>query len=197
MGETHARVFGDRGLEGKLLDSFSKGSSRPVRIALDDGRVIEVSPSALRGHSPGTYWLEADQDVQFTEAPPVVTAEDAVVPVLAEEMRVGKQVVTTGVVRVHRRVIEDEEEIDVPLLKEHVDVRHVIHDREVDGPMPVRKEGDTTVIPIVEEVLVISKKYVLKEEVHVTRVTREEVHHERVTTKRQEPFIERLDGDSL
>ena len=119
--------------------------------------------------------------------------EDTVVPVLAEEVRVGKKAVPTGAVRVHRKVHEHEETVDVPLLKEHVDVRRVLIEREVDGPLPVRRDGDTTIIPIVEEVLVISKKFMLKEEVHVLRTVREERHHEQVVVRRQEPEIERID----
>jgi stress response protein YsnF len=71
----------------------------------------------------------------------------------------------------------------------------VIIDREVQGPLPIRREGDTTIIPIVEEVLVLGKRFVLKEEVHVTRSVREEHHIERVTLKRQESEIERVDAE--
>ena len=75
--------------------------------------------------------------------------------------------------RVHRRVLEHEEEIDMPLLSEHVQVRRVLLDRDVEGPLPIRKEGDTIVIPVVEEVLIVSRRYRLKEEVYVTKTSRE------------------------
>ncbi|HET8550674.1 MAG TPA: DUF2382 domain-containing protein [Bryobacteraceae bacterium] len=78
-------------------------------------------------------------------------------------------------------------------LKEHVDVRRVLVDREVDGPLPVRREGDSTIVPIVEEVLVMSKRFVLREEIHITRSVREE-QHQRITLRRQEAEIERLDA---
>jgi uncharacterized protein (TIGR02271 family) len=100
--------------------------------------------------------------------------------------------VATGGVRVRRRVYEHDEIVETPLLKEHVDVKRVVIDQEVDGPMAVRREGNTTIIPIVEEVLVVQKQYRLKEEIHVTRTLREEQHRETVTLHRQEAEIEPL-----
>jgi stress response protein YsnF len=47
----------------------------------------------------------------------------------------------------------------------------------------VREEGDTIVIPIVEEVLVVERRLFLKEEVHVGRVTSTERHHKSVTLR--------------
>jgi uncharacterized protein (TIGR02271 family) len=120
------------------------------------------------------------------------TADGAVIPLLAEELVVNKEAVPTGGVRVRRRVYEHDELIEAPLLKERVDVKRVIIDQEVDGPMPVRREGNTTIVPIVEEVLVVQKQYRLKEEVHITRTLREEQHREVVTLHRQDAEIEPL-----
>ena len=66
-------------------------------------------------------------------------------------------------------------------------------DREVDAPLPIRREGDTIIIPIVEEVLVVEKRLSLKEEIHITRYTRTERHQERVTLHREEAQVEQLD----
>lgn len=117
---------------------------------------------------------------------------ETVIPVLAEELDIRTQPVVTGGVRVQRRLVEHEEEVDIPVIREQVDVRRVILDREVEGPLPVRREGDTTIIPIVEEVLVVTKHYRLKEEIHVTRTAHEERHQERVVVRRQEAHIEEL-----
>lgn len=120
---------------------------------------------------------------------------NAVVPVLAEQIVVEKRSVATGGVRVKRHITEHNELVEVPLRKEHVDVRRVVVDRIVEGPLPVRREGDVTIIPVVEEVLVVQKHYRLKEEIYVTRTTTEEIHRERVTLRRQEAEIEQLDAD--
>ena len=119
--------------------------------------------------------------------------EESVIPVLAEELVVDKRQVPTGGVRVHKRIGEHEEMVDIPLVKERVDIRRVLIDREIDAPVAVRREGDTTIIPIVEEVLVVEKRLRLKEEIHITREAGTERHQERVILRHEEAQIERLD----
>jgi uncharacterized protein (TIGR02271 family) len=120
--------------------------------------------------------------------------QEEVVPVLAEELVIDKREVQTGGIRVNRRVVEHDEAVEIPLLKEHVDVRRVVINREVDGPLAVRQEGDVTIIPIVEEELVVSKRYRLKEEIHVIRQVRQETHVEHVAVRHQEAEVEQLDS---
>lgn len=47
-------------------------------------------------------------------------------------------------------------------------VRRVSVDRVIDEPAKPRQEGDTIIYPVMEEVLVVQKKLVLKEEIYVT-----------------------------
>ena len=56
----------------------------------------------------------------------------------------------------------------------------------------VREDGDTVVIPIVEEALTIQRRLVLKEEVRIRRIRETEHHQERVTLRKQEAAITRL-----
>lgn len=50
-----------------------------------------------------------------------------------------------------------------------VEVTRVRVEREVDAAPPVRQEGDVTIISLVEEVLVLTKRLILREEIHVRR----------------------------
>jgi uncharacterized protein (TIGR02271 family) len=205
-----APVVGKNGLTGVLVDPLSSRltPNDTARIRLTDGRVIEVPADMLVLGSDGTYLIPVGpSDVQPADLPGESvspgsmsrqaggSAVENVVPVLAEELVVDKKRVQTGGVRVHRRVLEHDETVELPLLKEHVDVRREIVDRDVDGPLPIRREGNTTIIPIVEEVLVVEKRYRLREEIYVTRAVREEIHREQVTVRRQEAEIEQLDGE--
>jgi uncharacterized protein (TIGR02271 family) len=201
MGDTNAlRVVGKDGLQGTLLSALPTGKTEPVRIVLDTGELIEVPASILHPHSPGILQVELGPEDLNRHNSEIDGSEidrapgSAVVPVLAEELQVGRKAVPTGSVRVHRAVREHEQTVDIPLLKEHVDVRRVLIEQEVNGPLPVRQDGNTTIIPIVEEVLVVSKKFMLKEEVHVLRTVREERYREQITVSRQEPEIQRIDA---
>lgn len=119
----------------------------------------------------------------------------AVVPVVAETVSVSKRDVEAGVVRISKTVREEETLVDEPFMREEVDVeRHTIN-RYIDGPMKVRHEGDTMIVPIVEEVLVIEKRLLLKEELHIRKRKVVERHAETITLRREEAHVERLDVD--
>src|SRR3954471_4788675 len=116
------------------------------------------------------------------------------VPVVEERAVVRKRKKVTGAVRVRTEVREAVEVVDAPLAVEQVEVERVPLDRWIDAPVPVRQEGDTTVITLHEEVVVVEKRLRASEEVRVSR--RRSTRHatERLTLRRQEAVVERLDG---
>ena len=74
---------------------------------------------------------------------------------------------------------------------ESVEVTRVPVNREIDTAPSIRTEGDVTIIPVVEEVIVVEKRLVLKEEIHLRRtVTREDVAVP-VKLRKQRAIIER------
>jgi uncharacterized protein (TIGR02271 family) len=117
---------------------------------------------------------------------------ETVIPLLAEEVAVAKQVVETGRVQVARVTHEREQLIDELLARETVEIDRTRIGRQIDSMPPVREEGDTVVIPIVEEVLVIERRLFLKEEVRIRRVRTTERHQESVTLRHQEAVVTRL-----
>ncbi|WP_019139918.1 YsnF/AvaK domain-containing protein [Noviherbaspirillum massiliense] len=117
------------------------------------------------------------------------------VPVLKEELQVGKRLVDTGRgVRLHKAVIEETQQADLPLLREELNVEHVPIGQVVSGEAPeAHYEGDTFVVPVLEEVLVVQKQLMLKEEVRITR-KRQQVHEpQNVQLRREQVEVERFD----
>jgi uncharacterized protein (TIGR02271 family) len=114
-----------------------------------------------------------------------------IVPLLAEELSVAKQQVVTG--RVHIATVTREEAalVDEVLASERVEIERVPVGKTVDRAPGVREEGDTLIIPVVEEVLVVERRLLLKEEVRVRRVREVARHQERVSVRRQEATITR------
>ncbi len=55
------------------------------------------------------------------------------------------------------------------LFTEDVDVERIPVNRILDAPVEVRQEGDTTIIPVIEEVITVQKRLLLREEVRITR----------------------------
>jgi uncharacterized protein (TIGR02271 family) len=119
-------------------------------------------------------------------------AGETVIPLLAEEVAVSKQVVETGRVRVARVTHEGEQLIDELLARETVEISRSRVGQHVDAMPAVREEGDTIIIPIVEEVLVVERRLFLKEEVRIRRVRSTERHQESVTIRRQEAVVTRV-----
>lgn len=108
-----------------------------------------------------------------------------VIPVVAEEATVQKRKRTTGSVAIRKSVHERTEVVDPALQSEEVTVERVSINRIVEAPVPVRQEGDTTIISLLEEVLVVEKRLMLREEVRITRVHKE-IHDPQEVQLREE-----------
>lgn len=139
--------------------------------------------------------MNSEQDKNFTDAAPRVESEinddAAVIPVIEEQITVDKQVVESGKVRISKQAREIEKLVDIPLLHEEVSVERVAMNRVVDERLPVRYDGDTLVIPVVEEQVVVQKRLVLIEELHVRKQTIETHQPQRVTLLKEEVEITR------
>jgi uncharacterized protein (TIGR02271 family) len=116
-----------------------------------------------------------------------------VVPVIEEDVKVGKRVVESGRVQIIKRVEERQQLIDEPLLKDEVEVKRVPINRPVDRVVPPREVGDVLIIPVMEEVLVVEKRLILKEELHVRRTTRQTRQPQRITLRGERAEIKRID----
>jgi uncharacterized protein (TIGR02271 family) len=127
-------------------------------------------------------------------AQPTSDAQSLVIPVIAEFLQVEKQTVETGRVVLHKTVHVESQTVEVPLREERVQVQRVAVNRYVDEAPPVRQEGDTMIVSIVREELVVTKRLLLVEELHVHKqilttqtpqtveLRREEVSYERIAT---------------
>ena len=116
---------------------------------------------------------------------------DEVISLAREELAVGKRTVETGRLRVAKRVKAREESVIAQLARDEIDVKRVSVNRPVEGPIGIRQDGDVLVIPVVEEVLVVKKQLVLKEELHVRKRSVMRPHRERVVLRSEEASVER------
>ena len=141
--------------------------------------------------------------ISATDSPNAMPAdgEGATLPLIEEQLRIGKRSVDTGRgVRVHKRIDEKPVAIDESLVHEDLDIRHVSVERVVglDEAPGIRYENDgaTLVVPVLEEVLVLERRVRIKEELHITRVKRQVRHAETVVLKSEQVHVEWFDeGD--
>jgi stress response protein YsnF len=118
-----------------------------------------------------------------------------VLPVVEETATVSKRQVTTGKVRVHTHVDTVQELARASLRSDQIDVTRVPIDKVVDAVPTVRTEGDVTIVPVLEEVLVVETKLVLKEEIHIRHRVETESVEVPVVLRRQRAVVERLDAE--
>jgi uncharacterized protein (TIGR02271 family) len=123
------------------------------------------------------------------------TRQDESIPIVEEELRVDKRETVTGRVRVRTEVDTVEELAKASLDAESVEVQRVPIDRIVDVAPNVRTEGDVTIVPVFEEIMVVEKRLVLKEELHIRRRRTSKDVEVPVTLRKQRAVVERLPAD--
>jgi uncharacterized protein (TIGR02271 family) len=189
-----AWVVGNNGLAGSIVQELrSETGEEQVLVRLISGRELVLPRSELVMQSEGTYYVNlAPEDLERQlGAGATREGETLVVPVAEETLSVQKRAVPTGVVRVHKTVREREEVVDEPLMRELVDVERVVVNRVVEAAPEVRREGDVLIIPVLEEVLVVEKRLMLKEEIRITLQKGEFREPQTVTLRSEEISIER------
>jgi len=85
-----------------------------------------------------------------------------------EVLDIRRRRVETGKVRITKVVREREEEVATPRVREEITIERVPVNCVVDAPVSTRREGDTLIIPVLEEIVVTETRLVLKEEVRIT-----------------------------
>jgi uncharacterized protein (TIGR02271 family) len=127
-----------------------------------------LAQRTTRASHPGRGTRDTSKD-DNTSASTLRPGQRVDVPVVEEQLAVEKRTVETGQVVVHVQPRVEEQVLEVPLLEDTVEVKRVPVNRIVEGPTPVRQDGDVTVVPVFEEVLVVEKRLMLKEEIHLVR----------------------------
>lgn len=198
-----ARVIDRSGQSARI--AWPSADDRPVIAILDSGMAVQVPAALMIPLDSETYTVTARfEDLPCADpptAPPQgdrpepVASSETIIPVVAERARVDKERVVTGRVRLRKVVHQEEQTIDEPVLKERVSVERIPIDRWIDTAPPIRSEGETLIVPVVEEVLVVEKRLRLREEVRVTWHQREEHEPQHLMVRCEEIRIERMAGE--
>ena len=131
-------------------------------------------------------------DPSLTPAPQPIAF--TTIPVIEEIARIEKQVVETGRVVIRKTVHHETQTVDVPTQEEHVHVERVPINQVVETPPEVRQEGDTMIIPVLREEVVVTTRLVLVEELHVRKRTLTNNTPQEVSLRREEVHYERIEG---
>jgi uncharacterized protein (TIGR02271 family) len=166
--------------------------NQEVILRFEDGQEMVIPQDLLERRQDGTWYLPYHLNELKAAQQGGERGNDLVIPVAQEELIVGKRQVETGRVRITKRIHTHEERVDEPLYKQEVEVTRVPVNQIVASPPQPRQDGDTMIVPVFEEVLVVEKRLRLKEELHI-RQRRVTTHQpQRVVLRSEEVQVERV-----
>lgn len=116
-------------------------------------------------------------------------ADERIIPVVEEQVTVGKRAVEGRTVSVTTRPVAETQRIAEPVIRENVTIERVPVGEVVDAIPEIREDGDLTVIPVIEERVVVTKQLVLKEEIHLRRTREQTTEESTVELRRTEVEI--------
>ncbi len=115
------------------------------------------------------------------------------IPIHTEELSVSRRQTAGFTLRVSTVTREHEHLVDEMLNQQRVEIERVPIDRPVGAIPPVRQEGDTTILSVVEETIIVERRLILKEEVRIRRLHVSQRHQEAVVLRQQEAVITRVE----
>ena len=117
----------------------------------------------------------------------------AIVPLVAETAAVSKRFRTTGRVRVKVRTETERRMLVEELAGQEIEIERVPRNELIETIPEVRTENGTTIIPLVQEQLVVEKRLVLVEEVRLHRVHTKQTVSVPVDLRAQRADVEHIE----
>ncbi|GAB20098.1 hypothetical protein GOEFS_105_01090 [Gordonia effusa NBRC 100432] len=120
---------------------------------------------------------------------------DALVLGLHEEfLTTQKKEIVTGIAQVRKTIESESADLEFDVERERAEVTRVgVEGREVTSAPEPYWEGDTYVVPVVEEELVVTKRLVVREEVRIRRVRGTDTVSVPVTVRRERVEVAEID----
>jgi len=117
--------------------------------------------------------------------------KEQTIELIEEEISIGVRSVETGKVRVDIKVNTEEQLVEQILERQDVTVTRIPVNRTIDTRPEIRQEGDTMIVPLVEEVLVVEKRLILREELHIQTRVVQRTENIPVTLRSEEAVVTR------
>lgn len=188
-----AQVIDTSGQRGVVESTPGTDGSSRVILLFEGGQRVRLPAEMITAQPDGTYRVPFSLAALQRDQPGGPSTGLAwVFPVMKEELSIERRTLDIARVRVTKSVREEQRIVDEPLWRDEVGVELVEVNRVVDGPVAVRQEGDTVIVPVLEEVLVVEKRLLLREELRLTRRRTEVRSPQSVTLRSEDVTVERI-----
>lgn len=193
------------GSESALSNPMGDAAGDPTVSGVDwqgtlrqDGKHVRIQV-----HGGPTFWVAADRvertqdnayfiNLTLEDLGRAAERSETVMPVIQETLTLGKREIITGGLRVEKHTHEIDHPVAESLRRESLDVERVPIGRVVATAQGVREEGDTVIVPVYEEILVLEKRLLLKEEIRIHRRVSIEQHNETVRLRQESVDISNI-----
>ena len=119
-----------------------------------------------------------------------VDSPQSVIQIIEEQINVTTKIVETGKVKISKKVSKENYHADIPVFKEEVIVeRRPVNKFIEDEGVGIRLDGDTTIIPVIKEIIV--KRLLLVEEIYITKKRSEHTFAIDETLRKEEVVVKR------
>ena len=188
FGDTdEVRTYSDVARRGSVVTvhTTTVEESEKAAALLDRFGAVDVNEEARKYRTEGTHGTQ--QSARATDAESI--------PVIEEEMQVGKREVETGGVRMRSRIIERPVEETVRLREEHVDVeRKPVNRPATEADFQNFKEGETEITEHAERP-VVNKEARVVEEVNLRKETKDRERTIRDNVRKTDVDVKKTNKD--
>ncbi len=218
---TSSEAAGDTGIAAKISSFFrsltggEEDASRYTQGVAKGGALLSVTVpedheeriiSLLESH--GARNIEEGDSAPYSDRVPaalatstassaVATADGSAIPVVEEELLVGKRQVQRGGVRVYSHIVETPVEENIRLREEHVTIdRRNVNRPATDADFTAFKEGTIELTETAEEA-VVSKNARVVEEIVVGKTASEHTETVRDTVRHTEVEVDELEPSDV
>lgn len=119
-------------------------------------------------------------------------ADRIVIPLHVEEIVPVREARDRGAIRITTHIETAPADWEATLRRDNVTVERTPVDQPVDAAPEARWDGDTLIVPVVEEEIVVSRRLVVREEIRITRRPEERTVSGSEPVRRQVIDIERV-----
>jgi stress response protein YsnF len=188
--ESESTRYATAARNGTMVTVRAQSTEEATRASqiLDDYGAVDVDESYNRGTANNSYSDRTQED-----RPTPGDTSSRSIPIIEEELEVGKREVNTGRVRVRSRIIEKPVEETLRLRDEQISVERTPTDRPAtEGDFSTFQEGEIE-MKETEEIPVVKKEARVVEEVRLNKDVREREETIRDTVKRTDIEIDETD----
>jgi uncharacterized protein (TIGR02271 family) len=173
MPEAQAKYFDSGITRGDIFISVRASGDRAAkaRMVLDKiGADFGDGRTAMSAAAPSRPVAEGERDIQL----------------IGEILRVHKETVQRGEVRLHKEVIAERQNVDVPVMHEEFVIERVRVDGKATPRSVLGEDNGEIRVPLMEEEAHLEKMPMVTEEVHIRKREVQETKHLSDTVRHEE-----------